>query len=111
VQVGEAWKAGTPTVPLMGGLAIIEFNITAKIPQGDNATSVLDMNSHYPGDTFVLDYDSGDNIGNENVYNANAILPIVPEFATVTSLLMALIAVSALPLLAKKSLKKPNSHR
>jgi hypothetical protein len=76
VTFGESW-AGDPTTgpfafpPIMGGLAIVEFNITAAPPPGGKLTSVLDISTGWAsGDTFVVDYDSTLDVL-DNVYNAN----------------------------------------
>jgi hypothetical protein len=76
VLAGEVW-AGNPTTgpfaytPRMGGLAIVEFQIIAAPPNGGNLTSLLDISTGFTTeDTYILDYDSLDDIG-ETVYNAN----------------------------------------
>jgi hypothetical protein len=76
VTFGESW-AGDPTTgpfaypPIMGGLAIVEFNITAAPPPGGKLTSVLDIATpESSGDTFVADYDTYADVL-DNVYNAN----------------------------------------
>jgi len=112
---GESW-AGDPTTgpfayanatnPRMGGLAIVEFNLTGLVPQGGNVTNLLDIKSNWPSDTYVLDYDSASKILDIDVYNATVVIPVVPEFAIAAYFLIALIATSTLSLLVKKSLKR-----
>jgi hypothetical protein len=76
VLAGEVW-AGNPTTgpwaicPRLGGLMIVELQIIAAPPKGGNLTSLLDISTGFStGDTYILDYDSGDDIG-ETIYNAN----------------------------------------
>jgi hypothetical protein len=103
---GEVW-AGNPTngpfayTPRMGALTIVEFNYTGGL-QVVNFTSSLNISSSWPSDTYVLDYDDVSDVL-ANVYNAT----VIPEFPIAAYLVTALIAISTISLLAKKSLKKP----
>jgi hypothetical protein len=110
VLFGESW-AGDPSTgpfampPLMGGLAIVEFNLTGLAPSASSQTTILDIATNAAENTLIADYDDYTNVI-DNLHNSTVTIPIVPEFVTM-AFLMALIAVSALALLARKSLKKP----
>jgi hypothetical protein len=83
--------------PKVGTLIWIEFQVIATPPEGQTLTSQLDITKCYPDDTWVMDY----NLNSIELNGFNASYTFIPEFSTLSMILVTMLLSSILVIMLR----------